>query len=348
MKRGLLTVPVFIVIYVLFLLSFRESAAVVSGDCDACHGLFPGLLDETVSSECITTNVLCIICHSSDSREPVKILGRSRVPVVFSTTPPGRSLAGGNFHYVGGVLGDRKGHNVGGIAPIDEKFTGYPPGYNSATDPSLIGYNHKEPLNCAGSNGCHGNRNIKSPFSAIRGSHHATDKPVDGSTTSRSYRYLKITDKVRGVTGLEDSDWGIDGSAGRHNEYSTSIDDFCAGCHGEFHRNGGSERTGPWFRHPTGIVLPGSGEYAFYNPEVTPSPGTNDIRIYRTDAPVGRTKVPAAPSNEVRPGEDVVICMSCHMAHSSPYESILRWDYDNIYAHEEGKGGCLICHTGKK
>jgi predicted CXXCH cytochrome family protein len=41
-----------------------------------------------------------------------------------------------------------------------------------------------------------------------------------------------------------------------------------------------------------------------------------------------------------------VTCLSCHVAHASPNDSELRWDYDDIFT--EGKRiGCLICHTNK-
>ncbi len=103
----------------------------------------------------------------------------------------------------------------------------------------------------------------------------------------------------------------------------------------------------PWFRHPTGVVLPNRGEYSKYNPEISPPEGLGGIRIYNPDAPVGRQSLLVEPSKEVKLGEDMVICLSCHVAHGSPYDSILRWDYDKIFAHEGGKDGCLICHTAK-
>jgi hypothetical protein len=240
------------------------------------------------------------------------------------------------------------GHNVNGISSMDAKFKGSPPGYARASDISSIGYNPENPLTCAGSNGCHGNRNIEDPFEAVYGAHHAVDKPLDGSTTAKSYRFLKNTDKTKGVLGLEDRDWNQDSSSTKHNEYTTTMDTFCASCHTDFHSKDKTGKVGPWFRHPTGIPLPKAGEYMFYNPDMSPPPDRPDIRIYNPDAPISRQKVPASPSDEVKPGEDIVTCLSCHVAHSSPYESILRWDYDNIYTGEDGKGGCLICHTGKK
>ncbi len=155
-------------------------------------------------------NLLCVNCHSSAGKDSIKILGGVKVPVVHNTMKPASPLAGGNFYYVATVLGDRKGHNVDGIASLDAKFRSNPPGYDSESDPSVKGYNVEKPLTCAGSNGCHGNRNIENPFVAIRGSHHADDTPIDGSTTAKSYRYLKNTDKIKGVLGFEDAGLGAE------------------------------------------------------------------------------------------------------------------------------------------
>ncbi|MEW6163366.1 MAG: cytochrome c3 family protein [Nitrospirota bacterium] len=339
MKRQLIFLGV-IFLFILFLIQIpKGNGAIVSDDCGACHGLYPQMIEEIRAG-----NILCVNCHSNADRDTIKTLGGVRVPIVYNTVKPLKPLAGGNFYYVARDFGDRRGHNVDGITSQDAKFRGAPPGYNRAYDPSIIGYNPERPLTCAGSNGCHGNRNIKDPFEAVYGTHHAVDKPLDGSTTAKSYRYLKNTGKIKGVEGLEDDDWGDNSSSKKHNEYSPMIDNLCKGCHGDFHS---MNKTGPWFRHPTGISLPRVGEYAFYNPDMPTLPDRPDIRIYNTGAPVGRKEIPDSPGNEVNPGKDIVICLSCHVAHSSPYESILRWDYDAIVSGEAGKGGCFICHTGK-
>ena len=333
----------------------EDSHAAVYGDCEVCHALYPGMMEEVEpgKSQYVLKNVLCVNCHSNSDRDTIKILGGARVPVVYNTAPPVRPLAGGNFHYVAKDFGDRKGHNVDGVASVDAKFRGVPPGYDRTSDPST-GYNPEKTLKCAGSNGCHGNRNIEDPFEAVSGSHHADDSIIDGSSTAKSYRFLRNAGKVKGVLGLEDDEWNQNSSSKKHNEYSPSIDILCASCHGFFHSREMTGKERPWFRHPTDIVLPGGGEYTNYNPDFPPPlgiesqrPDRPDIRIYSPDAPVGRGKITGSPSNEVVPGEDIVICLSCHVAHSTPYASILRWDYDAIVAGEEIKGGCYICHTGK-
>ncbi|MFZ6017731.1 MAG: hypothetical protein ACOYU0_09095 [Nitrospirota bacterium] len=351
MKRRITIIAIIISLCLLFMLQLSKgSQAVVSGDCEACHGLYPGMMEEAVPGkppEYALKNALCVNCHSNTDRDTIKILGGVRVPVVYNSVKPVKPLAGGNFHYVAKDFGDRRGHNVDSIASIDGKFKGFPPGYDRASDPSIIGYNSKKPLTCAGSNGCHGNRNVEDPFAAIMGAHHADDSPIDGTTIAKSYRYLKNTNKLKGVLGLEDDDWEQDCSPKKHNEYSMTINNHCASCHGDFHSRDKIGKGSPWFRHPTGVTMPKGGEYMNYNPDVPPPSDRPDIRIYNLDAPVARETILESASDEVRPGSDIVICLSCHVAHGGYYESILRWDYDAMISGEEGKGGCFICHTGK-
>jgi len=332
-----------------FLLPIHGHAA-VAGDCEACHALYPGMMGEAEPDkepDYALKNILCVNCHSNNTQDTIKELGGARVPVIFNSVQPRNPLAGGNFHYVAKDFGDRRGHNVDGITSTDAKFRGAAPGYERSYDPSGIGYNPEKPLACAGSNGCHGNRNIEDPFIAIYGSHHGDDSVIDGRTTAGSYRFLKNTDRVKGVLGLEDSEWNQRSSPEKHNEYSPSIDLLCANCHGYFHDRAMTGKASPWFRHPTSIVLPKTGEYANYNPQVIPPEEIPGIRVYSPDAPVGRIKVPVEPSSEVTPGEDTVLCLSCHVAHASPYDSLLRWDYESIIAGEGGGKGCAICHTNK-
>ncbi|GAB4388380.1 MAG: cytochrome c [Thermodesulfovibrionales bacterium] len=308
-------------------------ASIVSDRCEVCHSRYPGMMGEATEEETFEVkNSHCVNCHSNPGAQTIKELAGVKVPVVYNIGRPVDPLAGGNFSSVARKGGDRMGHNVRGIAAEDGRNGPEPPGYDRDMDPSKIGYDPRRPLFCAGSNGCHGDRNIRDPFQAVLGSHHAVDYPVDGRTTARSYRYLKNTGLINGVVGLEDADWGRTRSQSDHNEYSPSINELCASCHGDLH---GSKAGGgsPWFRHPTGNVLPKKGEYL-------------DYKAYNNDAPVGRKEVPKAPSDEVKAGEDVVVCLSCHLAHAGPHASILRWDYDEMFVGE-GEGGCFICHTSK-
>jgi len=319
-------------IAVLFTLGMTGSGlAAVAGDCNACHTVYPGMTEKTFHAkpfEYVSREMFCVKCHSTGTSDTIMELGGNRVPIVFNNSKPVKPLAGGDFYYVV-FLGDRKGHNVSGVASRDTEFTGFPPAYSRSLDPSSVGYNPQKPLTCAGSNGCHGNRNIEDPFEAIFGSHHAANTPSDGSTTARSYRFLRNADAVKGVTGLEDDEWNQNASPKKHNEYASSIDILCRSCHGGLQ----SGHAGRQFNHLAGVPIPVNGEYIKY-------------KIYNLDAPVARETVPRVSSDVVIPGKDLVSCLSCHVAHASPYDSQLRWDYDNIFTEGE-RNGCLICHTGK-
>ena len=72
---------------------------------------------------------------------------------------------------------------------------------------------------------------------------------------------------------------------------------------------------------------------------------------YKLSAPVARLKVPHGVISSVAPGSDVVMCLSCRVAHASNYPDMLRWDYSTMIA---GKGGiasgtsCFACHNTKE
>jgi len=325
---------IFSIVLAIFIgaMSIVSQARILSSNCIACHGQYPGMMEELAlvrgKYKYLFDNTVCVGCHSSSDSYPIKILGGVKVPIVFNRVKPERMLAGGNFYFL--QESDRKGHNVHNIAEMDRTFKNIPPGYDNTTDNSTIGFNFQKPLTCSGANGCHGDRNIENPFEAIRGSHHAKDSPLDGTTVAKSYRFLK------GIKGYEDPDWNLNASPKEHNEYSADIDKICINCHGKFHRKENLRERSRWLRHPTGVPLPKRGEYMNYTK-------------YDPSVPVGRTKIAFTSREEVVPGEDTVICLSCHYAHAGPYDSLLRWDYDNIFAHEgQEKKGCLVCHTRKQ
>ncbi|MBU4491405.1 MAG: hypothetical protein KKD69_02970 [Euryarchaeota archaeon] len=118
-----------------------------------------------------------------------------------------------------------------------------------------------------------------------------------------------------------------------------TISGLCGECHGTFHGNtdiGGT--TSPFTRHPTDIVLKGSGEYTNYT-------------TFSVVAPVARvniTTVNEAANATVTPGTDVVMCLSCHGAHATAYADILRWDYTGmVTGGSSNTTGCFVCHTTK-
>lgn len=125
---------------------------------------------------------------------------------------------------------------------------------------------------------------------------------------------------------------------------------FCITCHGTFHSSGATNGTsGAFLRHPSDYAIPDGGEYANYT--------TFDIT-----APVARPMASLVagftPSAEVNHGQDMVMCLSCHVSHASPYDGMLRFDYDALTSamragsfasieDAQAEGGCLACHTTK-
>lgn len=343
-KFIILTVITSVSILLAILFSGDSRASIKMQDCEVCH-LPPGKTEQGEQMRYMLKSALCVNCHSNTGSNTTTILGPATVPVVSNAQEPDKPLAGGNFFYVKN-LGDRKGHNVDGIAMRDEKFKGYPPGYDRFLDPSSIGYNPNKPLTCSGSNGCHGDRNRED--GSLAGAHHEDDALIDGSTTAKSYRFLKNTETVKGVLGREDAEWQKNATPKRHNEYSPDINMLCEGCHGYIHRNFGAMKQSPWLRHPVDSPLLKSGGYLRYNPGVEPPKEmSNGERVYSLDAPLARSSFDEGLGDMVRPGNDIVICLSCHFAHAGPYDSGLRWDYDAVVAGEAGRGACFICHTDK-
>jgi len=136
---------------------------------------------------------------------------------------------------------------------------------------------------------------------------------------------------------------------------NNSMSGFCATCHGVFHSMGSENGTsGAFLRHPSDWVIPASGEYAAYT-------------SYDITAPVARPTVYTAASGTVTPGTDMVMCLSCHEAHATQYDFMLRFNYgtytgaDGLYdgsgtmdagaygsiGAATAQGGCLACHTTK-
>jgi len=331
------------------------SYAKVTGQCSNCHTMHNSQNGLAVSKSGPHEELLkdtCIGCHTGTND------GTNTTPYVLSTSPPdygvngtgttGNTLAGGNFYWVAssGGANDRCGHNVQGISPPDATLGLTPPGGSPLSTE----------LTCAGTDGCHGNRAIKDQYKAIYGAHHAhVDSGwQDGSTVAKSYRFLL------GVQGMEDPKWEYHPDQYHHNKYygvdrsteadvSGTISHFCAECHGYFHHGTGQIAPdiahGVWFRHPTDFDMndvKNGTEYQYYNG------GTGVDNPYSVISPVATSDTSTNLNTVVyhQQGDAIVMCLSCHRAHGSPYPAILRWNY-KAWPGPGGYNGCAICHTAK-
>jgi len=371
-----------IILFFIFIgLIFLPSSvfAYVSGPCSNCHTMHasqtpwpdewspevegnpqPYLLATMGSSPCVG-------CHSSSSSSTYYTLGTLKVPVVYYTgsAAPTSYLAGGNFWWVKEGKGgdDTKGHNV---------F------YNEGDDylskaPGDLGFS-----NCS-TNGCHANLHLPATGTGfpelenkygcqgchLNVKHHAKDHPngESGLVTSADqgwYRFLSghMSGNGHGVEGYEHGEWeaglhdgGDHQGASDHNEYLGVPDTdggygfalghtttaFCTGCHGVFHDY---QYDNGWIRHPSDAVIPNEREYQYVG---------GASHLYDPLSPVGKQDISdATPDTTVTPGSDVVMCLSCHRPHGSPYPDLLRWDYTEQIAGGGGNDkGCFYCHTQK-
>lgn len=379
MKKTLLAVC--LVVAVAFFITGYADANVTGKKCSTCHTMHNSQDGQSVTTDGFTKEFLiklsfesgktpCWGCHATS--DATTIDSTTGAPMVHHSDT--NDLAGGNFSYITGTgsTGSQmtRGHNVTDTGVTDTNFASgtYPPGDEFSQ--SLAGFDNSK-FTCAGVYGCHGDRTATNEYSAIKGAHHYVDDELkfgtidesaqaqttgtNGEQVGSSYRMLK------GVKGGEDSDWQDSESASDHNEYKgassptegtvsspggNTISGLCSECHGNFH--GSSDIGGtssPFERHPTDIVLPDTGEYQYYNPDAT-TPGE-----YSLEAPVARQTIPTtASSSSVSKGSggDVVMCLSCHRAHASPYEDMLRWDYNSMQAGSSTSDtGCFVCHTTK-
>ncbi len=346
--------------------------AAITGPCPNCHTMHnsqAGAAMATYGGETGPNNFLtrgsCLGCHAQGGASAIVGLGPDQIPQVLHTDTT--DLAGGNFAYITGLKGsgasDAKGHNITALTGKDSTLTMAPGLYR----PEYHGGLQTTYLTCNGSKSCHGYRVPGSRWYMRETHHNNVDGRCDtASDIASSYRFLN------GVKGYESPDWK-NTDASNHNEYygiaspaklgcgtgesrchltpapvlppDGTISQFCATCHNNFHTvqstysDGGigPDALSPFLRHPTDLTIPSSDEFTSYT-------------TYDVNTPVARTTVPTAPSATVTPGSDVVMCLSCHMAHGSDYPDMLRWDYSAMVAHNAGAAagtGCFACHSQK-
>jgi len=355
---------ILVLIFIILPGSTSPLSAAVTGACSNCHtmhdsqngggvarggsgvgwngsGQLTGGSTQGPQSQLLITG--CVGCHSSTTSSTIINFGGSKIPIVYNTVQPTTPLAGGNFYWVaqGGEVNDTKGHNVYGISGVDANLNKAPGGMPCLTGGCHISLAASSDTGCKGCHTSTAHHDDSKPWYRFLLSDHSEDES----------HVLKTNVKPSGAPGEyisnEDPDWEYTKSATDHNyyqgqtgpffsegiSYMHSITAFCYGCHRTFHVITNEFFTSPWLRHPIGILLPDSGEYAGYDP----------VSNYSTEAPVAWTN-PASPSRATA----VVMCLSCHRAHGSDQPDMLRWDYSTMIVGGGGTGGCFTCHTTKK
>ena len=361
----------------------------ISGPCVDCHTMHNSQ-DSQSMSYCATwsegpfralTRGNCAICHSGSDAGSI-----SNIPYVnfwndpgyqFSTSDSDDVLAGGGFYWAG--IGNCTSttatgyvclHDVDFFIDINRAGSGpyEPPGWNSTYDSRRTDVDWTSTqLTCAGKYGCHGDPSQTDAFAAISGAHHknvlCNSTSCDGSTVAKSYRFLL------GIKGTEDPDWEKSWSTSDHNGYyaidvyggsvgsvsfdNASINYLCGECHGNFHwETTNSTYASPWLRHPTDIDMNNetikNKEYGNYPGPFNATLGAN---AYFPEVPVGNTDGAVKSQVLQGTGDAIVLCISCHRAHGSPYKDLLRWPYYTCTCGNSTNSttqcGCFACHTTK-
>nr|MBF0220892.1 hypothetical protein [Desulfobulbaceae bacterium] len=338
---------------VCFLIFFCSQAqANVTGVCSNCHVMHAssaGVVSGIGPQEGLL-NSTCLGCHTGTNTD-----GTSHTPYVYSgvaITDLTTSLAAGNF-YFSDSTSQRYGHNPQELPGGVDSTLNAPPGWITGfsvndqvgTINNAVGATK---LSCSGVYGCHGRHNGSGGLFGLEASHHnniTNNIGMDQSTTGKSFRFLY------GIKGWESGNYQFNDDATDYNIYysenrasdaatdTATISYFCAECHGIFHSGESSQQgvsedgsafSSPWIRHPVDVQMPtGTTEYNSY--------------VYTPAIPVG--------SNDISNGtitvasERIVMCLSCHRAHASPYYSSLRWNYRG--ASGSWTNGCAACHTEK-
>jgi len=330
-------------------LVYGNADAKVGGQCSNCHTMhnsqgglneskdFSGELTGTPNPQ--LTKSTCLGCHNG------QVTG---APDIFE--PVSTMTAGGTFDQTV-VNAPAKAHNVRDITWTSDEVT------LLNTTPGVETGGFAEPagaaqLNCAGVTGCHGNHDASAPGSAagISGFHHG----------SSAYRFLTFYDGSTStdIKGLGSSTYEKGGAdAGNHNTYyalsspnSTdrdSISSLCSLCHGEFHDRGDTSTLvgggNPWKRHPTEYEIPT--DWNSINGGVTIDYNTTPF-AFAADEFAGKTSATAYAAD--LSDKPRVACISCHRAHGSPYNDLLRFDYSTQQANGSATTGCLGCHTKQR
>ena len=304
----------------------------------------------------------CLGCHTGTND------GTNTTPYVYDISEPTygtNTLAGGNFYWV--KTDDAKGHNVLGISGQDSltEAPGNPNKCGNSCHYSLVNNSAN-----AGCEGCHmvSTAGIHNPKkTAYHHNNDGTGTKYVSTYAQGYYRFLSghYGGADGGVAGIEHEKWNYGATASSHNEYlglhnwndipvglggdaGGTMTAFCCGCHGNFHIQSTAQvGASPWLRHPSDAVIPSTGEYAS-------AFGGGGADSYDPNLPVARPSTFAGwatdtPSGTVTLGTDMVMCLSCHVGHGSPYDKMMRWNYRDWPGTIEpaGSKGCATCHTSK-
>jgi len=330
-----------------------------SGACAGCHQMHNAttttlLLGVDPSSTCLT-------CHGALDQGSYDIATPSTA--MPSGIPPVNLTPGGDFGWLNKTYypsvrnavttnyGNHHGHNI--------TAAGYDNGYLAADADNPTAPGGTFPTAQLACTSCHdqhgkGRWTTAGTYSKIGGAIYTSGSygslPTVSGTDNLAtgvYRLLRAQDTVDGVTfGATPPVAVVNSSYNRSEYYSqtrtaygSGMSDFCGTCHPDMHTTSGI------LRHPTGQVMAGSIQ-ANYNSYVktgnmTGAATTSYLSLVPfeegltyTTANITTLKSHAQTDDSVLNGPGsgsvsataTIMCLSCHRAHASAFESMLKWD----------------------
>jgi hypothetical protein len=317
------------------------TAYAVSGICNQCHTMhnsqdgssmaqtFGGAPLATAQPNLTVST--CLGCHNGQA---------AGAPVIFGTYGT-NSTAGGSFRDAD-FSTDAKGHNVKDLNDAGILSVGLEGTLAATPGAEAGGYTEPAPttLTCAGTLGCHGNHDAGAGIT-VTGFHHGS--------YPNAYRFLRFYDGAShtDILGKGSDDWELNGAtATNHNVYYSLSDDnvaardsissFCSLCHGGFHDETDTTSGSAWVRHPTEVLLPGT-----WTPTVDYD--RNPFAFNGADYTGVATNAAYDATDNPR-----VACISCHRAHATTEDDILRFAYSDMVAGGSNTWGCLGCHDAQR
>lgn len=360
-NRSLLIALCFLLLALSSLLFALSLEAGVTGNCSNCHTMHNSQGGTNMQTGYGSTSVAkasllrangCLGCHATTGSGSTGAVPGA--PIVYNTGVPGYGdsqpdgkhigLAAGNFYWTTEGSGQSRGHSLAGIPYVDDTTT---PVWNRG---SCTGGCHQDGLKTQGCKACH-----------VPAHHKGATSGGWADAGAGYYRFLGPVPEHEtegynkwGVRGYEDSDWQKNASQTVHNEYSGeapttgyhSISTHCLGCHDD----GSYPNDCPVFEaatlvwHTATMVLPTT--YAKWDGYRGYAVGDNPPGPYSPMLPIARKIITSytSPSATVtHGGNDTLTCLTCHRAHASPYDKMLRWDNSLAWAALPSES-CKGCH----
>ncbi|MEN8135140.1 MAG: hypothetical protein ABFS18_06330 [Thermodesulfobacteriota bacterium] len=278
-----------------------NAAGVVGGTCVNCHTMHDSVdgadQDATGAQAQLLKFAGCVGCHTGSANNPTTGLGSGTIPAPqVGVAASATANAGGYFDV------DANSHSVDGSILTMNAVMDAPGGGGVAAFEVGTSFTCED---------CHG---------AAIGGHHAA---------SVSYRMLDADSANDGTwAGAYVTEGTVSPTYGQATDSTydaTTLNNFCADCHGGFHgqliaTDDQNNDAGEWIRHPTDV-----------NASILGVNYTGTLSAIPT----------GLVANEV-------MCISCHRAHGSGELDLLRFNYSaNTAGNTTATLGCETCHGAK-